>query len=67
MTEEQCQLMQSVLLYRRGLYRSTDASTCEGIMGEGIEAMKEKLLSALNSFKCNICLSVLHNPYSKKL
>lgn len=62
MTEEQCQLMQSVLLYR-----STDASTCEGIMGEGIEAMKEKLLSALNSFKCNICLSVLHNPYSKKL
>lgn len=47
MTEEQCQLMQSVLLCSRGLYRSTDASTCEGIMVEGIEAMKEKLLSAV--------------------
>lgn len=54
MTEEQCLLMQSVLLYSRGLYRSTDASTYEGIMVEGIEAMKEKLLSALNSSKCNI-------------
>lgn len=35
----------------------------ESWLNLGIEAMKEKLLSALNSFKCNICLSfIIHIP-----
>lgn len=49
MAEEQCLLMQSVLLYSRGLYRSTDASTCEGIMVEFRNRGNER--EAIISFK----------------